>query len=112
MKKVDAAIERLKREAEAKREKVVRLALQREKGWLYELLVPLQDSDQWRVVKKRMKRAGEPSNEESTTAVTVFRAKRDPKYLYQLDVDGDISRIPRKLWDELSQLRQERDSLE
>lgn len=70
------------------REKVVKLGVKREPGFLYFL----RGDELWKVP---MKRAGGPSTAGKASKVASTGIKRDSNYLYFLDQSGDISRSKR-----------------
>ena len=69
-------------------EKVVRIGVKREPGFLYFL----RGSDVW---KTPMKRAGAPSAAGKAEKVMAGNFAREEGYLYFLDAHGDISRAKR-----------------
>ena len=70
------------------REKVVKLGVKREPGFLYFL----RGDELWKVP---MKRAGGPSTAGKASKVASTGIKRDSNYLYFLDQSNDISRSKR-----------------
>src|SRR6476619_68587 len=69
-------------------EKVTKLGVQREPGYLYFL----RASDVW---KTPMKRAGGPSAAGNAEKVASGGFKREEGYLYFLDSNGDVARAKR-----------------
>jgi hypothetical protein len=69
-------------------EKVAKLGVKREPGFLYFL----RGSDVW---KTPMKRAGGPSAAGKAEKVAAGSFKREEGYLYFLDSNGDVSRAKR-----------------
>ena len=96
---LEREVERLHGEAEAKREKISRLQLERDGGSMYHLeWSPAKD--EVRVMQRGLVGPGRPAR--PSALITTVKTRYDSAWVYQIDEDGDLSRVPGEAWERFS----------